>query len=198
MKMKLRFITAALLLVGLVFFAGCGGSKAKQEQSATPKPEILEMPAQTMAVAYTKGDPNMVAGQAAAALYASVSALSGELKKKGIDFPVGVLRARWPDVAGTPKDQWTGIWGLPIPDDVDSIPKKVPGVDVTIERWNYGTIAQILHIGPYDAEPATIQRLMDFIAKSGYEIAGSHEEEYLTPPGVPEQKTMIRYPVRKK
>jgi len=187
-----------LFVVGLVFFAGCGGNKAKQEVMTGPKPEIVEMAAQTMAVAYTKGDPNTVGGQAAGALYASVSALAGELKKKGVDFQVGALRARWPDVAGTPKDQWTGIWGLPIPDDVDSLPQKVPGVDLKIEKWQYGTVAQILHTGPYDTEPATIKQLMEFISKSGYQVAGSHEEEYLTPPGALEQKTLIRYPIRKK
>jgi hypothetical protein len=194
----IRFITATLLSVGLFFYAGCGGNKAKQESASEPKPEILTMSTQKMAVVYTKGDPNTAAGPAVSALYGTVYALSGELKKKGIDFPVGALRARWPDGFNGPKEQWTGIWGLSVPDTVDSIASVVPGTDIKIETWQYGTVAQILHLGPYSTEPATVQRLMDFISKSGYEIVGSHEEEYLTPPGAPEQKTIIRYPVRKK
>ena len=36
----------------------------------------------------------------------------------------------------------------------------------------------------------------EFIAASGYEIAGPHEEEYLTQPDAKQMKTIIRYPVR--
>lgn len=39
--------------------------------------------------------------------------------------------------------------------------------------------------------------LHSFIAKQGYEIAGGHEEEYLTRPTSKVIKTIIRYPVRK-
>jgi hypothetical protein len=41
-------------------------------------------------------------------------------------------------------------------------------------------------------------RLHDFIVENGYEIAGVHEEEYLTMPKAKVQKTLIRYPIRKK
>jgi len=59
-------------------------------------------------------------------------------------------------------------------------------------------VAQILHIGPYSEEGATVERLHKFIADSGYEIAGVHEEEYLTKPEAKVQKTIIRYPIKKK
>ena len=39
-------------------------------------------------------------------------------------------------------------------------------------------------------------RLQEFIAASGYEIAGVHEEEYLSRPEAKQMKTIIRYPVR--
>ncbi len=45
---------------------------------------------------------------------------------------------------------------------------------------------------------SSIERLHKFIAESGYEIAGTHEEEYLTSPDAKVQKTLIRYPIRKK
>ena len=32
-----------------------------------------------------------------------------------------------------------------------------------IETWEYGTVAEILHIGPYTKEQPTVQRLTDFI-----------------------------------
>ena len=156
------------------------------------------MPSQNMAVVYSGGDPNEVGPQVMPALYGSVYTLKFSLKKKGVDFKVGTLRARWPDAHTVPKDRWTGIWGLPIPEDVTELPQKVSGIEVKREVWQYGTVAQVLHIGPYTTEGPGIQRLHNFIVESGYEIAGVHEEEYLTTPKAKVQKTLIRYPIRKR
>ncbi len=80
-------------------------------------PVISEMPAQTMAVVVTKGDPNVIGAQVFPALYGAVFTLKFQLKKSGQgDFKVTGLRARWPDLHTMPKDQWTGLWALPIPD----------------------------------------------------------------------------------
>ena len=87
--------------------------------------------------------------------------------------------------------------GLPVPEDTTSLPQKVPDVEVKIETWGYGTVAQILHLGPYDQEHPTIERLHRFIEESGYEIAGPHEEEYLTRPDAKVIKTIIRYSIRR-
>jgi len=170
------------------------GKKAK---SAT-EPEILEMKSQMMAVVYTKGSPGKVAEKALPVLYASVYKLKSELKRKGVTFTIGKLRARWPDAHLVPDDQWTGIWGLPVPEDTISLPQKVPEIEVKLETWNYGAMAQILHVGPYGEEEPTVKRLHEFISKKGYEIAGVHEEEYITTPKARVQKTLIRYPIKKK
>ena len=162
-------------------------------------PVISEMPAQTMAVVVTKGDPNVVGAQVFPALYGAVFTLKFQLKKSGQgDFKVSGLRARWPDLHIMPKDQWTGLWALPIPDGTTDIPKKVPEPDVRIEVWEYGTVAEILHLGSYSEEGPTIEKLRKFIAESGYEIAGVHEEEYLTRPTAKVVKTIIRYPIRRR
>lgn len=161
-------------------------------------PQIIEMPNQKMAVVYTQGDPNVVGGQALPALYGSAYTLKFALKKQGVEYKVGVLRARWPNLPDTPKDQWIGIWGLPVPDDTATLPQKEPAVEVKLETWEYGTVAQILHLGPYADEPATVERLLAFIAENGYEIAGVHEEEYLTTPKAKVQKAIIRYQVKRK
>jgi hypothetical protein len=147
------------------------------KSTSKTEPQILEMPSQKMAVVYTKGDPNKVTPQFMPALYGSVYKLKFELKKKGIEFEVDKLRARWPDAHLIPKDEWTGIYGLPIPEDTIAILQKIPGIEVKIEQWHYGTVAQILHIGPYSEEQATVERLHKFIEESGYEIASVHEEE---------------------
>jgi len=153
----------------------------KAKRAPVSQPEILTMKPQKMA-----------------ALYGSVYTLKFDLRRKGVTFKVAALRGRWPDAHLVPKDQWTGLLALPVPADTASLPQKVPEAQVKLEMWNYGTVAQILHIGSYRTEGPTVERLHDFIAENGYEIAGDHEEEYLTSPKAKVQKTLIRYPIRKK
>jgi effector-binding domain-containing protein len=94
---------------------------------------------------------------------------------------------------------------MPVPEGVTEIPphEADPGMSVSLTQWEYGQIAQIVHVGPYDKEEPTIERLKDFIAEQGYEIAGPHEEEYIKGPtmfsaGNPEEYvTIIRYQVKK-
>jgi len=168
-------------------------------KSSKKEPQILEMPPQKMAVVYGKGAPDKVFPELMPALYGSVYTLKFDLKKKGLPtFKVSGLCARYPDAHLVPMDEWTHIIGLPIPEDTTSLPQKVPNTEVKIETWQYGTVAQILHLGPYDQEYTTVERLHKFIEESGYEIAGLHEEEYLTTPDAKVIKTIIRYPVRKK
>ena len=162
------------------------------------EPQIIRMPLQKMAVVRTVGDPNVVAAKFFPALYGTIYTLKFDMKKKGKDFKVCAPRARWPNAHLAPKDKWIGIWGLPSPSSTRTLPQKVAGIEVKIEKWEYGTVAQILHIGPYSEELPTVQRLHKFIAESGYEIAGAHEEEYLTRPTAKVQKTIIRYPIRKR
>ena len=157
------------------------------------------MPPQKIAVVYGKGTPDKVFAEVMPALYGSVYTLKFDLKKKGLPtFKVSGLRARYPDAHLVPKEEWTHIIALPIPEDTPSLPQKVPGVEGKLETWEYGTVAQILHLGAYDEEGPTVERLRKFIEENGYEIAGVHEEEYLTTPDAKVPKTLIRYPVRKK
>ena len=161
-------------------------------------PQIIEMPSLKMAVVRGRGTPDKVFTELMPALYGSVYTLKFDLKKKGLEtFKVSGLRARYPDAPTVAKDEWTIIVGLPVPDDTASLFQKVPGIEVKLETWKYGTIAQILHLGSYSEETANIKRLLEFITDSGYEISGDHEEEYLTRPDAKVPKTLIRYPVRK-
>ena len=172
---------------------------APQKSTSAKEPRILEMPSQKMAVVRAKGAPDKIFPEVMPALYGSVYTLKFDLKKKGMPtFKVSGLRARYPDAHLVPKEGWTHIIGLPIPEDATSLPQKVPNVEVKIETWEYGTVAQILHLGPYDQQYPTVERLHKFIEENGYEIAGVHEEEYLTSPDAKVQKTIIRYPIKKK
>jgi len=162
-------------------------------------PQILEMPPHEMAVVQGKGTPDKIFSELMPALYGSVYTLKFDLKKQGKPtFKVSGLRARYPDAHLVPQDDWTIIVGLPIPEDTTSLPQKAPEIEVKVETWEYGTVAQILHLGAYDQEGPTVERLHQFVEENGYEIAGVHEEEYLTTPDAKVIKTLIRYQVKKK
>ena len=163
------------------------------------EPQILEMPAQKMAAVYARGTPDQVFPQVLPTLYGSVYTLKFDLQKKGLStFKVSGLRARYPDAHLVPVDEWTHVIGLPVPEDTTSLPQKAGGGEVKTETWEYGTVAQILHLGPYNEEHTAVERLHRFIDDSGYEIIGAHEEEYLTRPDAKIPKTIIRYRVKKK
>jgi hypothetical protein len=162
-------------------------------------PQILDMPSQKMAVVSGRGSPDEVFAQAMPALMGAAYTLKFANKKAGgTVFKVGPIRARYPDLPGTPKEKWTINLAVPVPNDTGELPQKVPGVTVKLETWRYGTVGQILHLGGYAEETPHIERLRKYIDESGYKIAGPHEEEYLTMPDAKVVKTIIRYEVEKK
>lgn len=168
-------------------------------KSSKTDPQILEMPPQKMAVVQASGAPDKVFSEVMPALMGSVYTLKFDLKKRGLTtFKVSPPRARYPDDLDVPMDGWKIVVGVPIPGDTASLPQKVTGIDVKIETWDYGTVAQILHLGAYDQEGPAVERLSRFIGENGYEIAGPHEEEYLTRPDAKVMKTIIRYTVKKR
>ena len=167
-------------------------------KSSKTEPQIVEMPSQKMAVVRGKGAPDKVFPEIMPALFGSIYTLKFDLKKKGLPtFKVSAPRSRYPDALHVPQEQWSIVIGIPIPEDTTSLPQKALGVKVKIETWEYGTVAQILHLGPYDQEQPSVERLHKFIEENGYQIAGVHEEEYLTRPDAKVIKTIIRYPVKK-
>jgi hypothetical protein len=66
------------------------------------------------------------------------------------------------------------------------------------ERWAEGPSAQILHVGSYASETATLKRLHAAIGESGLRPHGAHHEIYLNDPrqvGEDRAKTVLRQPV---
>ena len=176
------------------------GERAMPKKMKPFVPEIAEMPAQLMAVVHTVGDPNDVGQKVFPALYGATYGLKFALKKLGVEYKVAPSCARWfggPDWALLPRDEWKAAWAIPIPEGTTELIQKDPETRVVIETWEYGAVAQILHIGSYADETPTIEQLHEFIAEQGYEISGPHEEEYQSRPDAKNPKTVIRYQVRK-
>ena len=70
--------------------------------------------------------------------------------------------------------------------------------------FDEGVVAQVMHKGPYDDEPATVAILDNYARSQGYELdlsdARRHHEIYISDPrrAKPENlKTVIRHPVVK-
>jgi len=165
-------------------------------------PVISELPNQNMLVVEAKGDPTVSGGKAMKLLFKTYYSLKGVPKSFKMNSP----RARWPLSFDTPKDQWIGLFALPIPADIKTLPdiKNPDKQNIYIDEWEYGTVAEILHKGSYANEQPTIQRLNDYIKQQGYTIIGEHEEDYIKGPGMfgpgnpKKYLTIIRYRVEKK
>ena len=152
------------------------------------------MPSYTMAVVESGGGPADVRQDVLKALYDAVYGLKFQRRRSGgEDFKVQNLRSRRSDDG--PR---VVSWGLPIPDGVTSLSPRPGGPRAHVEVWEYGAVAQILHVGPLSDESSTVSRLRSFIEESGFEVAGLLEEEYLTDPHAPEVKAYIRYQVSRR
>jgi hypothetical protein len=73
-----------------------------------------------------------------------------------------------------------------------------------LESFHEGMSVQTMHIGPYAAEPATVDRMQVFMQENGYRdrvgLGGKHHEIYMGDPRRADPsrlKTVLRHPVQK-
>jgi hypothetical protein len=155
-------------------------------------------------------------------LYPVAYTLHFALKERSVSAPVGALEGLFwltpeellADPAQVEADRASRGWHwrllLPVPDEASEVEieaamaaaaRKRPlrAADrLRVLRWTEGTAAQILHVGPYEAEQPTIRTLHDAIAAAGLRPRGHHHEVYLSDPrrGNPDRiKTLLRQPV---
>ena len=189
-------------------------------------PSIIDVPEMTYIAVNGKGDPNTSAEYAAAieVLYG----LSYAIKmgnKEILEYVVPPLEGLWdidggfdkdkPIIAGKSKLEWTAL--IRQPDFVTTevfeaaktaLAKKKSGLDLSKARLikiTEGLCVQVMHIGSYDDEPATIAVMEKYAVDNGYAIdindTRRHHEIYLSDPRkvVAEKlKTVLRHPIRKK
>jgi hypothetical protein len=185
---------------------------------APKEPTLVDVPPLAYLMIDGRGDPNGSAEFTAAteALFSVSYTLKFSLKKARVaDWTIPGLEGLWwvdpPDCFSLDRrDLWR--WTLMILQPEEVTPghleaalaavggrrKGSPPPALRLETLHEGRSAQVLHVGSYADEPATIARLHAFIAAQGLSFRGRHHEIYLSDPRrcSPEKlKTIIRQPV---
>ncbi len=203
MTIALSLVALVLVaLIGVIVWIGSPRGPRLRDVDHLREPHLARLDPQRVLLVTARGDPNTVGRKAFGQLMRTYFALKG-VPKGGPSFKAP--RARWPSVEGS-ASEWAGLYAMPVPDAVTALPptRGEDGLEVTLSTWDYGEVAELLHVGPYSEERPAIDRLKAFITERGYEIAGPHEEEYLRGPGMifagdpNAYLTLIRYSVRRK
>jgi hypothetical protein len=152
-------------------------------------------------------------------LYTTAYKLRFGLKDRGVITKVGPLEGLWWTSDGVfdldwllegARDTWRWTLLIALPDEASADEmdgalaagraKIDPGLaaNLRVETFGEGRVAQLLHLGPYAAEKASIERLHAAIAEAGLEPHDRHHELYIGNPqtSAPERlKTILRQPV---
>lgn len=133
-----------------------------------------------------------------------------------VDYPVMALEGLWWVASGQfsfeSKEPWLYTLLVVQPDHIDAAmfadavrqvrAKRgdTPALSaLRLERWEEGKCIQLMHVGPYSAEPEGIARMDAYAQEHGYTLHGKHHEIYMGDPrrAQPEKlKTILRHPVR--
>ncbi len=204
--------------------------KKAQKQFYRPgkKPQLVDVSTMNYLAVRGSGDPNQPDGEYHHAIELLYSlAYTIKMSKMGdyqpaeyFDIVVPPLEGFWwqPGVKGVDydhKETFHFISVIQMPDFVTlevfkwavkeaTAKKDLDFSPVELLPITEGECVQIMHIGPYDDEPATIDKMYDFVEKAGYQLDYSdhrhHHEIYLSDPRRTKPanlKTVIRIPVKK-
>ena len=192
------------------------------------KPEIVTVPKANYIAVRGSGDPNEEDGayqQAVGVLYAVAYTLKMSYKTdhriKGFyEYVVPPLEGFWwqdgidgADYSDKSTFNWISVIRLPdfvTKDDLDwavktaGAKKKIDCSKVEFLTVDEGVCVQIMHIGSYDDEPASVAQMDEYVEQNGYvndlNAERLHHEIYLSDPrkSTPNKmKTVIRHPVRR-
>ena len=180
---------------------------------------VVDVPPLTYLAVDGAGDPNASAEYAAAveALYiVAYSVKMHSQKVLGRDFVVGPLEGLWRADDSTAfirrdkeKWRWTMLLAQPgwITDEVVETArasarrkKDLPAINaIRLRTITEGTSVQILHVGSYDDEAPTLERLHQaYMPQHDLTFNGDHHEIYLSDPRRTQPsklKTILRQPV---
>ena len=192
------------------------------------KPEIVDVPPMKFVAVRGEGDPNETDGayQAAIGVLYAVSytlkmSYKGSRRMEGFfEYVVPPLEGFWWqegregfDYAEKSRLSWISAIRLPefvTQEDFDwavaeaAAKKKLDTSKAFFYMLEEGLCVQMLHLGSYDSEPATVALMDRYVEENGYvnDLSATrlHHEIYLSDPRKSEPakwKTVIRHPVRK-
>jgi len=132
-----------------------------------------------------------------------------------IDYTVMGLEAQWWLEEGefdiSKPDNWCWTAMIMQPDHItesmfyaaqEKLNKKKsnPGIyKLRLESFTEGLCVQIMHIGPYSTEPATVKKMEEFATRNGFQMQYKHHEIYIGNPlrsDPARLKTILRHPVK--
>lgn len=202
--------------------------KKKEKEFYQPKttPSIIDVPAMKFITVDGQGDPNNSAEyQTAVELLYGLSYTIRMGHKDTLEYVVLPLEGYWSvddDFKGggaSIQDKSKFVWTMMIrqPEFVteeifvsakETLAKKKPQLDISkaaFETITEGLCVQVMHIGPYDDEAATVLLMDNYGIEQGYELdindSRQHHEIYISDPRrtAPEKlKTILRHPIRQK
>ena len=191
-------------------------------QPSTKEFAVVDVPPMNFLMIDGHGDPNTAQEyqDALEALYAVAYKLKFMSKKEqGMDYVVPPLEGLWwaedmeAFTTGRDKSAWDWTMMIMQPEwvtqemleealrQVGKKKKPLALPKLRLEAYQEGLSVQIMHIGSYDDEAPTLDRMHhEFIPANGYEMAGKHHEIYLSDPRrvAPEKmRIVLRQPIKR-
>jgi hypothetical protein len=189
------------------------------------KVEVVDVPAFNFAMIDGAIEPDASPGtspgfqEATQALYGiayTLKFMAKQRKSNPVDYPVMALEGLWWVEDGQFDIQKPGNWKYTLmilqpdlvttemfSDGLAQLQKKKPSPAVErlrLERFREGFCLQIMHIGPYADEPATVTKMAAFAQENGYSLQYKHHEIYIGNPlrsDPAKLKTILRHPIVK-
>lgn len=202
--------------------------KEYKELYSPKKPSIINVPKMNFIMVKGKGNPNTASEYKTAIEILYGLSYTIKMSKMGENQPVGYFDYVVPPLEGLwwfendyfdgnvidRKDEFVWIMMIRQPDFVTNevleiaksiLKKKKPNLDTSrsrLEEYQEGLCGQVIHLGAFDEEKATVAELEKFIEANGYKTKmdglRQHHEIYLSDPRKTEQaklRTIIRHPI---
>ncbi len=192
-------------------------------QPSAKKVDVVDVPPLQFAMVDGEIEPGVLPGdspafqQALETLYGISYTLkfTSKLRKDDpIDYTVMALEGLWWVEDGVfdirKPDNWRWTVMIMQPDHINEdmfqdgmaqLHRKKPSLaldKLRLETFHEGVCIQIMHVGSYADEPATLARMEAFARENGYLLCGKHHEIYLGDPRRADPaklKTVLRHPV---
>ena len=190
------------------------------------EPSIVEVPPMSFVAVRGTGDPNDEGGEDKSALellygmaFTIKMSYKSDFRIEGyFEYVVPPLEGLWwqrgvegMDYSRKADFNWISMIRLPefvtkevfdTAAEIAANKKKTDFSKVEYFTYNEGLCVQCMHLGPFDDEPATVERMHEYAAANGYEPDFSeirlHHEIYLSDPrraAVDKLRTVVRHPL---